>query len=110
MRRPAPRGLDSALAGLLSQLRPATTLAQVQEAWPRAVGSGLSAEAEPVSERRGTVTVSCDSSVWAQELQMLSTELLASLNGAMGGGDGAPPVESLRFVAAGHPGRSARRR
>ncbi len=110
MRRPAPRGLEPALGGLLSQLRPATTLARVQEAWPRAVGPGLNAEAQPVSERRGTVTVSCDSSVWAQELQMLSTELLASLNGAMGGGEGAPAVESLRFVAAGHAGRSARRR
>ncbi len=110
MRRLAPRGLEPAIDGLLSQLRPATTLARVQEAWPRAVGPGLSAEAQPVSERRGTVTVSCDSSVWAQELQMLSVELLASLNGAMGAGKGAPAVESLRFVAAGRAGRSARRR
>ena len=110
MRRQAPRALDSALGGLVSQLRPATTLARVQEAWPRAVGPALSAEAEPVSERRGTVTVSCRSSVWAQELQMMSTELLASVNRVMEEARGESAVESLRFVAAGRGGRSARRR
>ncbi len=102
--------MDSALGGLVSQLRPATTLARVQEAWPRAVGPALSAEAQPVSERRGTVTVSCRSSVWAQELQMMSTELLTSVSRVMEEAPGAPAVESLRFVAAGHAGRSARRR
>ena len=110
MRRQAPRALDSALGGLVSQLRPATTLARVQEAWPRAVGPALSAEAEPVSERRGTVTVSCRSSVWAQELQMMSPELLASVNRVMEEARGEPAVESLRFVAAGRSGRSVRRR
>lgn len=110
MRRMAPRGLEPALGGLMSQLRPATTLARVQEAWPRAVGPGLSAEARPVSERRGTVTVSCASSVWAQELQMMSAELLTSLNAAMRARGEASALESLRFVAAGHESRSARRR
>ena len=94
----------------MAQLRPATTLARVQEAWPRAVGPALSAEARPVSERRGTVTVSCGSAVWAQELQMMSAELLTSVNGAMQRPGGGPGVESLRFVAAGHGQRSARRR
>jgi len=110
MRRQAPRGLELPLGGLLPRLRPATTLARVQEAWPRAVGAALSAEAEPVSERRRTVTVICDSSVWAQELEMMSTELVASLNEVLSQGDEAPAVESLRFVAAGHVGRSTRRR
>lgn len=110
MRRMAPRGLESALGGLMSQLRPATTLARVQEAWPGAVGPALSAEARPVSERRGTVTVSCASSVWAQELQMMSAELLTSLNAAMRAREEDSALESLRFVAAGHEGRSARRR
>ncbi|CAA9496922.1 MAG: hypothetical protein AVDCRST_MAG17-1124 [uncultured Solirubrobacterales bacterium] len=110
MRRQAPRALDSALDGLVAQLRPATTLARVQEAWPRAVGPALSAETEPVSERRGTVTVSCRSAVWAQELQMMSTELLANVNRVMEEGFGASAVDSLRFVAAGRGGRSVRRR
>jgi predicted nucleic acid-binding Zn ribbon protein len=110
VRRLAPRRLDPALGGLLDDLRPATTLARVQEAWPGAVGPGVSTEAAPVSERRGTVTVSCGSSVWAQELQMMSTQLLTSLNGALRQSGGAPEVHSLRFVAAGLPGRARRRR
>jgi len=110
VRRLAPRGLEPALGGLLSHLRPATTLARVQEAWPRAVGPALSAEARPVSERRGAVTVSCGSAVWAQELQMMSSELLTSLNRALRDPGGASTMESLRFVATGHESRSPRRR
>ena len=94
----------------MSQLRPATTLARVQEAWPRAVGPALSGEARPVSERRGTVTVSCGSAVWAQELQMMSEELLTSLNGTLQSPGEDSGVEALRFVAAGREQRSARRR
>ena len=63
-----------------------------------------------MSERRGAVTVSCRSSVWAQELQMMSAEVLTSVNRTMGERAGSPAVESLRFVVAGRGGRSARRR
>jgi predicted nucleic acid-binding Zn ribbon protein len=110
MRRAAPRGLESTLGGLLVELRPATTLARVQEAWPSAVGPALSAEAQPVSERRGTVTVSCGSSVWAQELQMMSSDLLERLNGRLTAGDQGPVVEALRFVAGAGANRRVRQR
>ena len=110
MRRAAPRGLESSLGDLLGELRPATTLARVQQAWPSAVGPALSAEAQPVSERRGTVTVSCGSSVWAQELQMMSNALLERLNGRLGAGEEEPIVEALRFVAAAAAHRPVRRR
>jgi predicted nucleic acid-binding Zn ribbon protein len=110
MRRAAPRELGSALGGLLGELRPATTLARVQEAWPATVGSALSAAAQPVSERRGTVTVSCDSSVWAQELQMMSSDLLERLNARLAAGEDEPIVAALRFVATGAVDRRARRR
>lgn len=106
MRRLAPRNLGAALEGLLPTLRPATTLARVQEVWPEVVGPGLSTEARPVSERRGTVTVSCGSSVWAQELALLSGDLLDRLNARLGEAGGASGVEGLRFVAAGHRARS----
>ena len=106
MRRLAPRGLGAALEGVLPALRPATTLARVQEVWPEVAGPGLSAAARPVSERRGTVTVSCGSSVWAQELALLSGDLLNRLNARLGEGGGAPAVEALRFVAAGRGARS----
>lgn len=103
MRRSGPRQLGQAIAGLSSELRPATPLARVQEVWARVVGPGVGAEAEPVSERRGTVTVRCGSAVWAQELQMLSGDLLTRLNNALDAPGDGPAVESLRFVSGGGP-------
>jgi predicted nucleic acid-binding Zn ribbon protein len=110
MRRAGPRTLEPVLGGMLAGLRPATTLARVQEVWPRAVGPAMSAEAQPVSERRGTVTVTCRSSVWAQELQLMSSDLVERLNRALEEGAGGGGVEALRFVAASRPSRSVRRR
>ncbi len=101
MRRVAPRGLGSALDGLVTQWRPATTLARVQEAWPEVAGPALSEEAQPVGERRGVVTVGCRSSVWAQELELFSAELLSRLNEALAVPGASPPLASLRFVTTG---------
>ena len=70
------------------------------------VGPALSREAQPVSERRGTVTVGCGSAVWAQELALMSGELVERLNAALGDSGEAAPVESLRFVAGGRGRRS----
>jgi predicted nucleic acid-binding Zn ribbon protein len=78
-------------------LEPATVLARVQGCWAEVVGDVVSAEAEPISEHEGVVTVSCRSSVWAEELKMMGPELCARLNGALG--DDA--VTALRFTAAG---------
>ncbi len=98
MRRAAPRRLGQALDGLVPQWRPSTTLARVQEAWPEVAGPGLSEGAQPVSERRGVVTVACRSSVWAQELELFSQELISRLNEALGVPGATHPVVSLRFV------------
>lgn len=101
MRRAAPRGLGSPLAGLVTRLRPPTTLARVQEAWPEVAGAALTEEAQPVAERRGVVTVGCRSSVWAQELELFSAELLRRLNEALAVPGASPPLASLRFVTTG---------
>ena len=93
MRRPAPRPLAEALAPLRQELAPATTLARVQEAWPRIAGAAAR-EASPVSERAGTVTFACRSSVWAGELALMAEELKDRLNGALEG----PRVTDLRFI------------
>ncbi len=98
MRRSAPRGLGSALDGLVTRWRPPTTLARVQEAWPEVAGPTLSEEAQPVAERRGVVTVGCRSAVWAQELELFSAELLGRLNEALAEPGPGQPVASLRFV------------
>ena len=98
MRRSAPRPLGSALDGLVTHWRPPTTLARVQEAWPEVAGPALSEGTQPVAERGGVVTVACRSSVWAQELELFSAELLGRLNEALSVPGTAQPVASLRFV------------
>ncbi|HEX8647315.1 MAG TPA: DUF721 domain-containing protein [Thermoleophilaceae bacterium] len=99
MRRRDPRPISAALAGVVDELAPATTLARVQRAWPQVAGEAIAREAEPVSEREGVVTIECRSSVWAQEIELLSADLVPRLNEALGGATDAPPVRSLRASA-----------
>ncbi len=89
-----PRALSAALDAVRVQTAPKTLLAAVQMAWPQIAGAAISAEATPVAERAGVVTVSCRSAVWAQELDLLAPDLLGRLNAAL-----ETPVASLRFTA-----------
>ena len=98
MRRPGPRPLSAALATLTRELEPQTPIARVQRAWRETAGATLVEEAEPVSERDGTVTVACRSSVWAQDLSLLAPDLRERLNEALGAPAEAPVVRELRFV------------
>jgi predicted nucleic acid-binding Zn ribbon protein len=100
MRRLAPRRLEGALARVSRDLAPATTLGRAQGAWERAVGAVVAAEAEPVSERDGVLTVSCSSSSWAQELSLLEADLRARLNAEIGLTERSGGVRELRFGAA----------
>ena len=102
MRRAAPRPVAAALAHVQSQTEPASILARVQACWPHAVGAAVAAEAEPVGERAGVLTVACRSAVWAQELQLLSRDVLGRLNEALAGAGSTPLVE-LRVRTAAHP-------
>jgi predicted nucleic acid-binding Zn ribbon protein len=101
-RRRAPRSLGSALRPARRRAQPKTLLAAVQEAWPRVAGEAVVAQAQPVAEREGLVTVACRSATWAQELDLLQAELLERLNRALaewGGEVGDDPVRALRFTA-----------
>jgi predicted nucleic acid-binding Zn ribbon protein len=82
--RAAPRSLSSALTQLTSTLAPATTLARVQAAWEQAVGAAVAGASRPTAERDGVVTVLCEASVWAQELELMSAELIVRLNAELG--------------------------
>ena len=77
---------------------PAGLLARVQAAWPEVAGPVVAAEAEPVSERGGVVTVACSSAVWAQELELLAGDLAARLNDRIGSAGGDSRVAQLRFA------------
>ena len=101
MRRPGPRPLSAALDNVLPDVAPATLLAQVQAAWKEVAGERMAAAATPVSERDGVVTVTCESGVWAQELDLLGPELLTRLETALG----ERSVTKMRFVAGSAPNR-----
>jgi predicted nucleic acid-binding Zn ribbon protein len=90
--RRAPRPMSLALGALTESLAPATTLARVQRVWHEALGESIAEAGRPTAERDGTLTVICADSVWAAELDLMSTELLASLNRALGG----EPIRRLR--------------
>jgi predicted nucleic acid-binding Zn ribbon protein len=92
MRRRDPRPLGHAIAALTDRLAPQTLLAEVQRVWPAAVGEVVAAQAEPTGERDGVLVVTCSSAVWAQELDLMATDLIAPLNAQLGGG----AVRSLR--------------
>jgi len=55
----------------------------VQGCWREVVGAAVATEAQPLSERDGTLTVVCRSATWASELELLAPDLLARLNRAL---------------------------
>ena len=95
-----PRQIAEALARVTARAAPATTIARLQGCWESVAGPVTAAEAEPVSERAGVVTVACRSAVWANELELLAPGLVDGLNKALG----ADAVGSLRFVVRGRDG------
>lgn len=100
--RSAPRPFDAALRQVRARAEPLTLLAAVQSSWAAAAGVRVAAEAEPVAERDGVVTVACRSATWAQELDLLSPQLLERLNqvlSAAGQSGGETHVRALRFTA-----------
>lgn len=106
MRRLGPRPLTFALEAVARDAAPATPLAGVQREWASVVGERIAAEAEPVAERDGVVTVACSSATWAHELELLSADLTRRLNGALGDGGGGPRISRLRFVTRSAPPRA----
>ncbi|MGO9819674.1 MAG: DciA family protein [Solirubrobacteraceae bacterium] len=98
--RRAPRPLETAFGHLADELAPETMLAEVQRAWPTAVGEAIAAEAQPTAERGGVVTISCSASVWAQELDLMSPQIVERLNAQLA----RASVQRLRCVAVGHDG------
>ncbi len=98
--RRGPRPLAEAFSALTDDLAPATLLADVQRAWPSAVGEAIAQSASPTAERGGVLTISCAASVWAQELDLMAPQIVTALNDRLEG----EPVRRLRCVAVGHRG------
>ncbi len=84
MRRRAPRSAALAVGALAERLAPQTLLAEVQRVWPGVAGEVIAAEAVPTAERAGTLTITCRSAVWAQELDLMGPDLAGRINTALG--------------------------
>jgi predicted nucleic acid-binding Zn ribbon protein len=94
-----PHPLASALEAVRAEVAPQTLLASVQETWPAVAGATVAAQADPVSEREGVVTIACRSATWAQELDLMQGELLPRMREALAEGPFADRLEGLRFTA-----------
>ena len=95
-RRRAPRQAGEAFRVARDLAAPKTGLASVQAAWSGAVGGQIAEVAQPISERAGTLTVECTNAMWAQELDLMQSQLLERLREALG--EGAP--EAIKFRVA----------
>jgi predicted nucleic acid-binding Zn ribbon protein len=84
-----------ALELVRDELAPETLLAQAQRHWPEVVGGSVAAEARPTAERAGVLTVSCSSSLWAHELDLMGPTIVEGLNGALRSGR----IDRLRCLA-----------
>jgi predicted nucleic acid-binding Zn ribbon protein len=92
-RRRVPRPASTAFRTALQRAAPKTRLAAVQSVWAEVVGERMAAAARPVSERAGTVSIACSDPVWAQELDLMQTQIEQGLRERLG--KEAP--QSLRF-------------
>ena len=93
-----PRRLKDVLAPTLDALA-GSEQARAYGAWMRAAGAPVTGGARPRNFSRGTLTVECASSVWANELTYLSADILRKMD------DLAPghPVKKIRFMVAASP-------
>jgi predicted nucleic acid-binding Zn ribbon protein len=96
--RRSPRSLTVSLDALVDELAPQTLLADVQRIWAAAVGDELARQSTATAERGGVLTVSCADAMWAQELDLMSVQIIAELNSRLRSGS----VRRLRCVAVGH--------
>jgi predicted nucleic acid-binding Zn ribbon protein len=82
--RRAPRPLGTAIEALAADLAPQTPLARVQGVWREAVGEANAAQGTPVRLAAGRLTVYCEHSGWAENLQLLGLEIARQINTRLG--------------------------
>lgn len=93
---PEPRRLGDVLSGTVQGITSGDQ-ARAYSAWLRAVGPEVAAATRPRRFSRGTLTVGCESSVWANELAYLTVTILEKMASL----DPGHPVKRLRFEAVG---------
>jgi predicted nucleic acid-binding Zn ribbon protein len=76
-----PRGLDAVLDNLTHELGWKAPLAQsdVIVGWPELVGPDIAARTIPLGISENVLTVQCESTAWATQLKLMSTDVLTKL-------------------------------
>ncbi|UJA18743.1 DUF721 domain-containing protein [Thermoleophilia bacterium SCSIO 60948] len=74
-----PRRLGMSLGRVTPDIAPATPLARIQAVWEEAAGRQVASNASPVALREDVLIVACSSAAWAQELELMQTQLAAAL-------------------------------
>jgi predicted nucleic acid-binding Zn ribbon protein len=64
----------------------------VQQVWEQAAGEAVARACSPTAERNGVLSVTCCEAVWANELDLMGPQVVASLNETLG----EPLLKSLR--------------
>jgi predicted nucleic acid-binding Zn ribbon protein len=96
-RRGQPRRVGAVLPRLLDELGfgAARAAMRAQESWPAVVGEAAAAHSGVEALRGRTLEVAVDSSVWGQQLQLRTGEILAALRELLG--DDAPAELHFRL-------------
>lgn len=106
-RRSQPRAVSELLGGVLEDLglEEAARAHRVGLCWKEAVGTQIASHCRPVGLRNDVLEAEVDSSVWSQQLQMRSPEILDALRRHLG--DEAPKAVRFR-VGYAQPGQAKR--
>jgi len=96
MRRGRERPLSGAINRLVDSLAPTDPVARVAGAWPDLVGEAMAKHTKPVALTGGELKIECASSVYAQELDLLSRRVIKALSERIPDA----PVSSLHCVVA----------
>lgn len=83
-RSPSPKPLGEVLGNFRSDVAPVSPVAAVQAVWPTVAGERIASVTEVAAERDGTVTIECESAVWAQELSLMAPRIEAKLRAKLG--------------------------
>ena len=73
--------LGDLLAGLSDDLgwTPFLLESEILSAWPEIVGAEVAAHASPTAINEGTMIVTCESTAWATQLRLMSSQILTNL-------------------------------
>ncbi len=93
--RPSPQDISSVIRRFVSDSEMAAKLQKysIFNHWEEIVGEGISSRTKPEKISRDILYISVTNSTWANELRMMSAQLLSKINNFIG----TDEIKELRF-------------